>query len=303
MAILLLLICFLAIFLIVGISSYSGPDKKEVLLLSVLIFSALLIIITELLSVFEVLNYRFILLSWGVVSIACVAFLIRKKDRVINFCTELNQQFGNTFRALKKSEKFLLYIIITMLGLIFIQGLVYPPNNYDSLNYHLARIPNWISNHSIAHFPTHIIYQIYHPPFAEYVVMHFNLLSGGDYFSNSVQFLFFIFSLVSILSIIQIVGLSGKYKIIAFVLGATIPEVLLQASSTQNDIVVSFFILTSVYFAIKITKESGLKYFLFFGLSSGIGILTKGTAYVYLAPLLLIFGIRIAPMLFMDLKQ
>ena len=72
----------------------------------------------------------------------------------------------------------------------------------------------------------------------------------------------------------------------------------MQASTTQTDIIVSFFILTSVYFAIKSVNEIKLQNYFFLGLSTGLSCLTKATAYIYLAPILLIFAVLVIVYLF-----
>ena len=296
MAITLLLICFISIFLNIGI--LSRAKIKEVLLKSVLIFSAILVLITEVTSVFKILNYQFILLSWLGISVLNILCFFYQKEKLINFIKILKQYINNIFYRFNKYEKIIFFSVITILVFVFIQGIIYPPNNWDSMTYHMARIPNWISHQSVAHYPTHIYRQIYQPPFSEFVITHFNILNCGDYFSNSVQFFFLVFSLFATLSIVELFGLNRKYKLIAVVMAITIPEVLLQASSTQNDIVVSFFILTSIYFAVKTLKEVRVQNYLFLGLSIGLGVLTKGTAYIYLAPILLIFGIAFLIRLF-----
>jgi 4-amino-4-deoxy-L-arabinose transferase-like glycosyltransferase len=166
------------------------------------------------------------------------------------------------------------------------------------MTYHLARTVSWVSHGSIEHFPTTITRQLYQPPFAEYVLLHINVLSRGDHFSAAVQFFFFLFSLIAIAGIVQTFGLTRKHQLTATALAATIPEVVLQASSTQNDIVVSFFILASFYCAVKAIRVSQFKYYLFFGIAAGLALLTKGTAYIYLAPVFLIFAIAVIIRLF-----
>jgi hypothetical protein len=291
MSIIILLFCFVSIFFNLGILSGLKINIKEVLIRSVLIFSTILVLITEITSAIHLLNFQFILMFWIGISMLNIVYLFSKRGKLIDFTLSLKQYIINTFYGLNKFEKFLFFSVITILFFIFIQGIIYPPNNWDSMTYHLARITNWISHQSVAHYPTHIYRQIYQPPFSEFVIMHFNILNCGDYFSNSVQFFFLVFSLVAIVSIVELFGLSCKYKLLAIVLAVTIPEVILQASSTQNDIVVSFFILTSIYFAEKSVKEVHIKNYLFLGLSIGLGVLTKGTAYIYLAPILLIFAV------------
>lgn len=48
----------------------------------------------------------------------------------------------------------------------------------------------------------------------------------------------------------------------------------------------------------KSVKEVNIKNYLFLGISIGLGVLTKGTAYIYLAPVLLIFAIGVLVNLF-----
>lgn len=288
MSILILLASFTSLFLIIGV--VSSFTLKDILLKTMLTFSVILLLITEVLSAFHLLNFQFVSISWMAISVLSIIYLFLKKERVFNFAKRIKQYCTGAIQGLTKFELLLLTGAAIILLLIFIQVIAYPPNNWDSMTYHLARVTNWISHGSVAHYPTHIFRQLYQPPFAEFVILHFNMLSGGDYFSNAVQFIFLIFSIVAIVSIVEIFGLSRKYKIIALVLVVTIPEVVLQTSSTQNDIVVSFFILTAIYFAAKSIKEASLQNYLFLGLSIGFAVLTKGTAYIYLAPILLLFA-------------
>ena len=220
------------------------------------------------------------------------------KKAFINFTLTIKNYTSHIFRGLTKFEKLICFSSIALLAIIFFQGVLYPPNTWDSMTYHMARITNWISHQSVAHYPTNIFRQIFQPPFSEYVIMNLNILNGGDFFSNSVQFVFLLFSLVAIVSIVGLFKINRQFKFIAIFLVVTIPEVILQASSTQNDIVVSFFILSSIYFAVKAVYEINIQNYLFLGISIGLGVLTKGTAYIYFTPILLIFAIAVSMNIF-----
>ncbi|WP_428655601.1 ArnT family glycosyltransferase [Runella sp.] len=300
MAIGILLLCFGLLFLSYGSHTYGQISAKEAILSSVLLFSALLILVTELTGTFQILHFQSLLISWSFFSILLLVFLLKHKKTVGLFIRDFTQKII-VYRSKSSSwENILLLSVSVLLLLVFIQGIAYPPNNYDSLTYHLARTTSWISHGSVAHYPTHIFRQVYQPPFSEYIILHINILTGNDYFSASVQLFFLLFCFIALASLIELLGLNRHYQLIAVVLAITIPEVVLQASSTQNDIVVSFFILTSLYFAIKTTKETTLKNVLFLGLSAGIGILTKGTAYLYLIPVFLVYG---GTMIYSQLKN
>ena len=64
----------------------------------------------------------------------------------------------------------------------------------------------------------------------------------------------------------------------------------MQATSTQNDIVVAFFLLSSILFFIQYIRESTIKNAILIGLAIGLAIITKGTAFVYLIPIILFCG-------------
>jgi len=294
MAVFILLVCFVTLFSSLGISLNSVTTKKELVLKTVLVFCGLVVLITELLSLFQILNFQTILFSWVIVAASNIIYLYLKKDRFEAFYNKIKLELNETWQKIKEIKlygKCLLFSVLIILLLVFVQGIIYPPNNWDSMNYHLARIPSWISHQTVAHYPTGALRQIYQPPFAEYVIMHFNLLNRADYFASSVQLLCLLFSIVGLVAIVEKFGLGLPYKILAVFLALTIPEVVLQATSTQNDIVVSFFVIVSFYFTIRSIQQFTAENAFFFGLAVGLGILTKGTAYVYMPAILLIFGI------------
>ncbi|WP_310379655.1 glycosyltransferase family 39 protein [Flavobacterium sp.] len=197
------------------------------------------------------------------------------------------------YKSFSFYEKTLVGFISFGLLLLLFQGIIYPPNNWDSLTYHMSRIMYWLSNESVAHFPSHILRHLYQPPFAEYFILHLNLLNGNDYLSNSVQWLFLVFSIISIWSLLDYFKVSRFYKLLVAFLILTIPAVELQSSTTKNDIVCGFFIITAIYFSCKSYYESELKNFVFLGLTVGLGLLTKGTAYIFLTPILLLLALFI----------
>ena len=290
MAIIILIICFSAIFLQSGSTSQT-KSTRQALIESVLIFSVVLVLVTELLSLFAIFNFLWLTLSWSLITVVCFTNLYLNRRRLSLFLFDIKTGIRKKLTGLTLFEKAALTLLMIILLLIFIQALAYPPNNWDSMTYHMARITSWVAHRSLAYFPTSTIRQLYQPPFAEYVIMNFGLLSHSDIFSNLVQFLFFLFSLIVILLITEELGLKRRYKIIALLLAATIPEVVLEAGSTQNDVVEAFFILATFWYAVKVIKGPGVLNFVFVGIAIGLGLLTKGTAYIFLPPVLLYLAV------------
>jgi len=258
-----------------------------------ILFSATIVAITELLSVCKVVTFRLLFLFWFAFSVVCLIYIIFNKDKCFKNALYVFAKFKLFFKELDKLSKLLFFALLGLIAFLFFQGIVYPPNNYDSMTYHMARIPHWISNSSVMHYPTHIYRQIYQPPFAEFVILHINLLSKSDLFSNSVQLFFLVFSVITLIGIMEQLGIDRKYNLVAAIFIITIPEVILQSTSTQNDIVVSYFILSAVYYGNICIRDKNIQSFVFLGLSVGLAVLTKGTAYIFLAPLLVYIAIKL----------
>jgi hypothetical protein len=283
MAIILFFISILLIFLL--LLSYKEIDISKSIIGTLLISSLLVTLSSEVLSLFHSFNYNSLTSFWLLTSIIGIILLVKKKSES-NQIEEKKQLFINSV----KNNKFLFTIISLILFLIGFQGLIYPPNNFDSLTYHMGRIPHWIANESIQSYAGHIYRQINSPPLSELCIAQLGILYKSDLFSNSVQYFFLIGCLACFISISQEFNFSKNAKIIGLLFLIGTPDIILQGSSTQNDIVVSFFILSTCLFAIKSFKYQSLLSLSLLAISAGLALYTKGTAYIFLFPILIIWG-------------
>jgi 4-amino-4-deoxy-L-arabinose transferase-like glycosyltransferase len=285
-----ILLCFILL-LIVNTKLNFGKNSKELIVTTALLFSSFIVLVTEFLSLFKSLNLMSIAISWTLFCLLLCYVLLQDRKGTISVLINYKTLVVDDYKGLNFYEKTLLWLILIGLLLLLFQGIIYPPNNWDSLTYHMSRIMYWLSNESVEHFPTHIIRHLYQPPFAEFFILNLNLLNGNDYLSNSVQWLFLVFTVIATWSLLDFFPVNRFYKLLAAILIITIPAVELQSSTTKNDIVCGFFIITALYFTIRTYYEPSLKNFFFLGLAIGLGVLTKGTAYLFLAPILVLFGI------------
>ena len=287
---LLLFSFILTFFLIKGIVSF--PNKnRDVLIVTVLYFSLVLALITEILSFCGRLDYLSLSLFWSGFSMIGIYIIIRRHQKTVTNLISLVRQFSYYTKNVTKFNRLALIVLIFFLVGIFIQAIVYPPNTFDSMTYHMARVSHWVNNSSVNHFPTHIYRQLYQPPLAEFFITHIVILQKSDLYANFVQFFFLIFSLVTISLITEQLGLSKKMQIAAVIFALLTPEIILQGSSTQNDIVVSFFVLSCIYYVIKVIQTKQLFSIIMIGISAGLALLTKGTAYIYIFPLILMLAV------------
>lgn len=252
----------------------------------VLGFSLVALIIPELLGYFNLISFRGVMLSWAIVDLLLVAFLIRTK-RWTHWLS-IKSRMAALWNSLPGLQRYLIGFVLLVILLTLAQGIIYPTNNWDSMSYHMARIVHWIQNGNLDHYITPHYSQLISPPFAELMVMQVNLLAGNDYFSNTVQWFFLVAALVPISLIAKQLGMDRKGQLLAMLVMITLPEVLLLASSTHTELVASFFIASAIYLmhlsVVKNTRNS----FVFLGLALGLAVATKSTAYIYVAPFMVV---------------
>ena len=283
MAIVLLLICLLGLILLF----LSVDNTRLSILKSILLFSVLTLGVTEFLSFFTSLNYFSLVLSWGAIDIAII-YLIYKKESYKTL-SYVRIKLKKTLKSLTIFEKFLIGFSVLIIAGVFVQGLIYPTNNLDSMSYHMARIIHWIQNESLAHFRTTIYPQLTSAPFSEQMILTVNLLFGNDLFSNAVQ-LFYLTGLgIAITLVAKQLRLNRFGQILSSFILICVPEVILLSSSTLNEIVLSFFLVVGIYFLIKTLKQQDSINFLFLGCCLGLATTTKHTAYIYIAPFIVIW--------------
>lgn len=287
MTVILFLFSFLIVYFTTKILNKTESIIENILITAIC-FSILIVCSTEVLSLFHLLNYGGITSFWLLIS-AIGSYYIFKNKSFLSIQIKIEKKgIFSTFIQFILFYKIIIISVVSLLILVFSQGILYPPNNWDSMTYHLPRIMHWIQNQSVENYPTHIERQLYQPLFVEYVILHVNILFDGDLLSNSVQFIYLLLTACAINGILTLFNVTKNIKLIACILCLTIPEALLQASSTQNDLGHSFYILASIYFAIKYYKNLLFIDLFLFSSSIGFALLTKAIAYIY-APIIVLF--------------
>jgi hypothetical protein len=294
------LLCFVLIFLcFLHKTGDTGtyPCWRRAFLSSALVWGILLTFITEILSAFEIFTFDYVLGLWVLASLVSgmIFWTLRKKNKVGAIRLGAwglglgvrNLESGTPSPKPHPSSLILLSGVCLIIAAVGLVAIVAPPNNYDSMTYHMSRVAHWIQNQSVAHYPTNIQRQLYLNPWAEFAITHFQILAGGDRFANLVQWLAFIGSILGVSLIAKHLGAGIRGQVFASVVCATIPMAILQSSSTQNDLVVSFWLVCFVCCLLLFRKNPGWAEALGIGASLGLAVLTKGTAYFFAFPFLI----------------
>ena len=240
-------------------------------------------IICETLSIFNVFSFNYVLFSWVLIN-GLIIYLNKEKIKLNVF--NISSQ---TIIIPKKEKKILLFIFFIIILPLLLLAIFIPPNNWDSMAYHLPRVEHWIQNKNIYPYPTNIIRQVLTSPLSEYIIANFQILSSTDAFSNLVQFASFIFILCSVTLIFSLLKIWMKGQLLLLLALMSLPMLLFQATTTQTDLLATFFFLSFILFGllIKQSDDNFTTNFIFLALSLTLGILTKYHIAIFAAPIVI----------------
>jgi len=248
------------------------------------VWAFLLLEITEALSAFGGLNTRGVAIAWGVLAFV-VLFAVVRKNNVRNV-SQVQVAQTSLRRPLRINAPWELSFIFLVLAVTAVLSWISPPNTFDSMTYHMSRVMHWVQNQSVSFYPTTILRQLLPAPWAEYAILHLQLLSGGDRYANFVQWFSLLISLVGVSAIAAELGAKTQGQWWAAVLCASIPMGVMQATSTQTDYAVAMWLVCFAYGCVLFIKTSTLSSAVVVGLALGLACLTKPTAYIFATPFL-----------------
>ena len=235
-------------------------------------------IATEVLSAFRALDAFHVRILWALGAAAVGAGLARRgRRRPAVAATDPSE----AERGLGWAPGALAFL----LGATLAAALLYPPNTWDSMTYHMARVVHWIDQRSVAFYPTACERQNYQMPLAEFAILHLQLLAGSDRLANLVQWIGYATSIALAALIAGEFGLGRAGRRAAALVAATVPMALLQSSGTQNDLVVGCFALSFAWHMLRLRRDFTWDAWVGAGLSLGLALLAKGVAYAYGAAL------------------
>jgi hypothetical protein len=240
-------------------------------------------IICEILSLFNIFSFNYVLIFWILIN-GIIIYLNREKIKLNVFSV-----FSQKVIIHKKEKNVLLFICFLIILPLLLLAIFIPPNNWDSMAYHLPRVEHWIQNKNVYPYPTNIVRQVLTSPLSEYIIVNFQILADTDAFSNVVQFVSFICILFSGTLIFSILKIEGKGQLFLLLALLSMPMILFQATTTQTDLLASFFFISFILFVLLIIQtEANFKTnFIFLALSLTLGILTKYHIAIFAAPIVL----------------
>ncbi|MDD5438743.1 MAG: hypothetical protein PHS37_00980, partial [Candidatus Omnitrophica bacterium] len=251
-----------------------------------------IILVAYALSLFNALSGNNCLVA-AVVLFLVSLVLCRDKRMSISFDVDQIRLYARLLSYHLKSNKLLTVfacaIIVSLLWRMFLI-LYVPPNTYDSMTYHLARVAYWLQHQSLNSFYTNNLRQTVFPLNAELLLLWTMVASKIDCYCGFVQFFCYLLSGTLIYKCLRQYLKTGIVPSLSVTfVWYSLPEIVLQSTSTQNDLVVSYFLMFSlVYFLCGITDAK--KYLPVSAIALAIAIGTKITAVFFLIPFFMVLG-------------
>src|SRR5512143_1759184 len=177
-----------------------GLSLRSSFLSASLSWGLLVVIATEVLSICHMFNFSWLLITWGVAT-GGAAF----SWYTVSSVAQLEDNMELSFMM-----KMLLTGVVAIIMLTGLIAAIAAPNNYDSMIYHMSRVMHWIQNQSVAHYPTNLLRQIESNPLAEFAIAHFQILNGGDYISNLIQWFSMVGSVLGVTLIAKQFGANAR---------------------------------------------------------------------------------------------
>lgn len=166
-----------------------------------------------------------------------------------------------------------------------------PPNDYDTLWYHLPRAALWRQEHAVGYLErvNDLRLDVFTPG-AEIVSSWIMVLDGSERFAALFQLVAVMALMLAVAGIGRRLGLEPRAAALGALLFASLPVVALQASTALNDLAVASFLVIVVHFVLE-GRPTGL---VVGAVSLGLAVATKTTALLAL-PLLAIVVFALSP--------
>ncbi len=259
-----------------------GASVRESVLRGALLFGVVVALGTEALSAMSALEIVPVLILWlGVLAGVAVQWWRLRSAGVVRRRPTFDLREGVLLGAISVP------VILTA-----IIAIVSAPNTWDGMTYHMSRVTHWMSDQTLAPYATNIDRQLWLNPWSEFLVLHLQLLDfGADRLANMVQWLGYVGSLVAVADVTCSLGGTLRHALFAALLVACMPTAIVQSTSTQTDLVATFWITCGVALALRQVRVPswGWRSMIWLGLATGLAVSAKGTAYFFVPWWILVF--------------
>ena len=274
----LLLISFISIWILAG-NNEREPNWRLALIQAAVIWTGYLVLGTELLNLFGAISRLSLAIMWTLPILAGIlwiwAWLKAGKILRLPIIYHYDNWLGTVF------DLFIILILIVTAVVAFVS----PPNSQGALISGMSRVAHWEQNQSLAHYATIIESQNSDSPGAHIIFLNVYILGAHDRLVNLIVWAAFAGLVASAASLAEVFGAKLDGQRMAAIFTVTLPIAIAQSTGALNDLVLSFWVVSTVLMLLFYVKKSPRTINLIVaGLSAALAVLTKPSAYIFLWP-------------------
>jgi Glycosyltransferase family 87 len=177
------------------------------------------------------------------------------------------------------------------LGYELFTAVAVPPNNWDALAYHLSRAAAWYQGHAVGWIHgAHTDRENVFPPNGEMEILATFAFVHGDRLAALPQFVAELALLLSVYVTAVRIGFDRRGAVLAALLTGTLTQVALQATTTQNDLIVASFVAAALALLVGAERRE----LPIVAVALGLALGTKLTA-LFALPLLAVVAVVLLP--------
>lgn len=163
------------------------------------------------------------------------------------------------------------------------------PHNWDSMAYHLARAAYYLQQGNLEYFNANYWAQVVHPKNSTILLIYSLLVSdGNEKVTQLIQYASYWVFVCSIYGISRKIGLNTTQSIFSALVSALLIEGILQATTTQNDMIIAAYFGIATYCLFAFRENRNWIYPFMTGLGVGLAIGTKASSLLVLPSVALI---------------
>jgi hypothetical protein len=284
MAALLAVELFLVWLIVRTLASQRSSFFYEGLVGAFVISSAVLCLLAEGLGLIGAFRPSVLLILHASITVALVAVCFKRRAAI---CATFRQ--GRFDSAKSELAPIWCLALAALLSLPPLFGAVFaPPSNWDSMTYHLPKAMHWLSQGSLAHYPTYSVRQIVLNPAHEILMAHGIGLGGSDRYAGVLNTVAFFIAMLAAAGVVRRVGGGALAQCFAVVFMATVPMGILQASTTQNDLLLGTYLISVLLGMLMVRQSRSLLSEITMWCAIGLAILTKGLSLLWVPSIALV---------------
>lgn len=232
----------------------------------------------ELAGLFSLLNNRFFFLLIHIL-ILIVAFIVWKKKGSPELFTPIKLAW-NDLKAVSLWTRLKKHPILFILGLgvsafYLVEAILVvaiPPNNYDSMTCHMARIGYWLQHGNFLPWATWFPTQIEYPINAQVQILWSLLFWRTDTFAGFTDWFAAIISILAVYGIARCFQMNRSKAIFASLVFSLFPQILLQSSTTMTHLLAAALFLCAFYLLFLGFQDHSRIFLVLSGLSISLAI-------------------------------